>query len=206
MSFKSLIDLYIHGKDPNNDIRKIMDELPSNEEITKEILEKLNNKTTKLKCEEEIKGSYYVFLNDTIYLSNNRASKDYARLTLIAHECIHSIQSKLGQVVNFLLSNLEMILFIIVAILKILKKTIPFLENLYWVIVTASILIRMALELHASIRSISLTKECMSKKMKEEDMLFAMRIIRFQVMALLPFMLLSLFFWKMIRVIVINIL
>lgn len=206
MSFKSLIDLYIHGKDPNNDIRKIMDELPSNEEITKEILEKLNNKTTKLKCEEEIKGSYYVFLNDTIYLSNNRASKDYARLTLIAHECIHSIQSKLGQVVNFLLSNLEMILFIIVAILKILKKTIPFLENLYWVIVTASILIRMALELHASIRSISLTKEYMSKKMKEGDMLFAMRIIRFQVMALLPFMLLSLFFWKMIRVIVINIL
>lgn len=206
MSFKSLIDLYIHGKDPNNDIRKIMDELPSNEEITKEILEKLNNKTTKLKCEEEIKGSYYVFLNDTIYLSNNRASKDYARLTLIAHECIHSIQSKLGQVVNFLLSNLEMILFIIVAILKILKKTIPFLENLYWVIVTASILIRMALEMHASIRSISLTKEYMSKKIKQEDTLFAMKIIRFQVMALLPFMLLSLFFWKMIRVIVINIL
>jgi hypothetical protein len=206
MNLKKKIELYINGRTENNDIRDIINKLPRNEQIAKDILEILNNKTTELKCDDDIKGSYYVFLNDTIYLSNNKASKEYSRLTLIAHECVHSIQSKVLQIINFLLSNLEIIFFVIIILLKILNVCGNKLDFTYLIIVISSIIVRVILELDASVKSISLSKDYVNVNLNEEYSKIVTKIIRFQVMALFPFMLISLFFWKIIRLIIINIL
>lgn len=204
MSVKDKFDMYVKGNNKNNSMEEIIAKLPDNETITKETLEKLNNKKTKMVLDDDIKGNYYIFLNDTIYLSNKGADK-YKRLTVICHECVHSIQNKAMQLINFVLSNLEVIIFVIFAILKFLNVFGNILTYVYIASVVISVIPRFILEIHASIKSIGLTREYILDKIGEKESEFANKIVSFQVIALLPIMLLSLCLWKVIRVIIVAI-
>lgn len=204
MKIKDNIKLYIKGKDDNYDIEKIVSKLPDNKIITKETLEKLNNKTTKIVFDNDIQGNYYVFLNDTIYLSNKDADK-YKRLTVICHECIHSMQNKSLQLINFLFSNLEVIIFIIFSALKFFNLFGNILTYLYIAIIVISLIPRFILEIDASLKSIKLTKEYVSKKIGNIEAEFVDKIVKFQVISLLPIMLILLIFWKIVRIVILTI-
>lgn len=208
MRIKKICEYYIKGKNEKYDIRDIDKSLPQNDTIVGQVLKKLNNTTTKVKKDDDIKGNYYVFLNDTIYLSNkNKNGKEYSRLTLICHECIHSIQSKILQMINFIFSNLEIIIFTICLFLKIILKKENYIDEIYIISAIVSIIPRFILEIHASLSSISLTKEYLLDNNKTEDETnFVYNIVKFQVIALLPFMLINLCLWKIVRTAVVLIL
>jgi len=204
MNIKEKYEMYVKGKNKEYNIEEIISKLPDNNTIAKETLEKLNNNTTKIVSDDDIKGNYYVFLNDTIYLSSKDADK-YKRLTVICHECIHSMQNKIMQLINFVFSNLEVIIFVIFAILKFLNIFGNILTYAYIAIVIISLIPRFLLEIHASLKSIKLSKEYVNEKIGNKEAKFVEKVVRFQVVSLLPVMLFSLTIWKIIRTLIISI-
>lgn len=181
-------------------INEITKDFPNDEMIAKEILCDLNNSTTQIEIKQDIKSSYYVFLNDKIYLSNKQGAKDnVSRVILIAHESVHSVQSKLLQKINFALANLELILFLILLIFEIFNK-IPIICAIgYFISIFSSILIRWILEYDAVKRSIILAEEYMNKRLDRDVTKKVVKYYKKQITILLPFFFLNLLFWKIIR-------
>ena len=99
---------------------KLIDGYPSNIEICKYILNKLNNSTVKIEEDKEAKTSMYIALSDKIIIADVKNS--YTRIQTIAHECLHSVQKRKMQVFNFIYSNIYLLYFVIVTILAILNK------------------------------------------------------------------------------------
>ena len=99
---------------------KIVDSYPSNIEICKTILKKLNNNKVKIEENKEAKTSMYIAVSDKITIADVKNS--YTRVQTIAHECLHSIQSRKIQLFNFVYSNIYLLYFIIVTILALLNK------------------------------------------------------------------------------------
>ena len=103
---------------------KKLDELtykfPENKEICKTILEKLNNTkvTIKENDDKDVKSSLYIAISDTIFIANIKDT--YTRIQTIAHECLHSVQSKKLLIFNFIYSNIYLLYFALSIILTIL--------------------------------------------------------------------------------------
>lgn len=191
---------YFWDTSKKEELQKIVDKLPSNEEICKEILEDMGNNHTKLKLDDEIKNSYYVYLNDTIYLCNKEKARTlYTRVVLISHECRHTLQSKVLQRLNFVFSNIELVLFVIALVLNFFKIfNIPMLIA-YLAFVILSVIPRFILEFDAVKSSVKIAKKYMEKKLKKEDVEFAYNIFFFQINLLFPISIISLFFGKLFR-------
>ena len=103
---------------------KLIEGYPSNIEICKYILNKLNNSTVKIVEDKEAKTSMYIALSDKIIIADVKRS--YTRIQTIAHECLHSVQKRKMQVFNFIYSNIYLLYFIIVTILAIFSNIIFF--------------------------------------------------------------------------------
>lgn len=103
----------------NERLDELTKKFPENIEICKSILKKLNNEKVKIKEEKETKTSLYVVVNNTITIANIKES--FTRIQTIAHECIHSIQSKKMLWFNFVFTNIYGLYFIIVMILTLLN-------------------------------------------------------------------------------------
>ena len=88
----------------NEELNKIAKKYPSNTEICKEILKKLNN--TKVKIEENTnsESTLYIAITDKISIGNTHES--YTRIQTMAHECLHSVQDRKLLIFNFIYSNL----------------------------------------------------------------------------------------------------
>ena len=171
MNLKEKFSIFIERSDISRDLKDEISKLPANEELTKEILYMLNNKHTKVVLDEDIKNSYYVYLNDTIYLSNReKAKNNSSRVVLTAHEVRHSIQSKYLQIINFVLSNVELIAFVINIILFIFKKFSMTNILVYLGIVVISIIPRMILEFDAVINSIKITRKYLKDKINDKKL------------------------------------
>ena len=192
-----------HSEESKN-AKKITDTLPLNDVIAKEILKDLGNNTTKVVLDEDIKNSYYVYLQDTIYISNKENNKGVHRCCLVAHECIHSMQSKLIQKINFILSNLELLFFIVALIFAFTTK-LPVIAYVYFAICFISLIPRIYLELNAIFNSVKLSKKYLEKKLESQDCQKIIYIYKSQINLLLPFSFFSLFFGKIIRVLIIVI-
>ena len=202
-----LLDKFRYFKNNTKERKKIqdiIDKLPDNEIIAKEILAENNNTKTKIVLDGDIKNSYYIFLNDTIYLSNkNKASTRYSRLCLIAHECKHSLQSKVLQVINFLISNIELIFFVLFAILGLLNFKNSFIPNIYYITVILSIIPRLILEFDAVYSSVRISEKYVEQKLSKNEADMVHLVYSFQVKVLVPMLIFSLVIWKVIRSIII---
>ena len=86
-------------------------------------------------------------------------------MCVIAHECIHSIQPKILQNLNFILSNLEVVIFVVYLLLFFLKVNIQKIYLVYLIIAIFSLVIRTILELWAISRAPKLSKEYLEEKM-----------------------------------------
>lgn len=133
----------------------------------KNILKHIKNSTTKIIEKEEFKGCYYSYINDTIYLAkeSSKTKSKEEKFVVLCHECIHSIQNKFMQALNFYSSNIEILLSIIVIILLFLKVSyICYITIPYFIIVLINIMVRFVLERNAVKESFMLARRIINNK------------------------------------------
>ena len=112
ISIKKLKDA---GKNAKCD--EIISKFPNNKKVCEEILKRLDNKTVKIKENNDKTASLYIAITNTIFIAN--ISKTYTRIQTIAHECLHSIQSRKLLIFNFIFSNIYILYFIFSILLTI---------------------------------------------------------------------------------------
>lgn len=103
----------------NKELDELTNSFPENIDVCKSILKMLGNEEVKVTEEKESKTSLYVVVNNSITIANIRNS--YTRIQTIAHECVHSIQSKKMLWFNFIYTNIYMLYFLIVSLLTVFK-------------------------------------------------------------------------------------
>ena len=147
---------------------KELDELakayPSNIEMCKEYLKKLGNEKVKIEENEEAEASLYIAITNKILIAN--IQKSYTRIQTIAHECLHSIQSKKMLLFNFIFSNIYFVYFIAICALMIFK-VLPYKMMFLAIFLILSMIyytIRVFLENDAMIKARYLAKEYMEEK------------------------------------------
>ena len=99
---------------------KIADKYPSNIEICEIMLKKLKNDKVKVEEDKNAKTSLYIAITDKILIADVKNS--YTRIQTIAHECLHSVQSRKILLFNFIYSNIYLLYFFIVTILALFNK------------------------------------------------------------------------------------
>ena len=103
----------------DEELNKISEKYPKNINICKNILKKLKNNRVKLEEKEDSDLTMYMAINNKILIGNTHNS--FTRIQTMAHECLHSIQDKKLLIFNFIYSNIYLMYFFIIVILKILK-------------------------------------------------------------------------------------
>lgn len=147
---------------------KGLDELtqkyPENIEICKYYLKKLNNENVKIEEDKNSNATLYLVMSNKIFIANLKNS--YTRIQTIAHECLHSIQSKKMLWFNFIFSNIYLVYFFIICVLAIFK-ILPY-KSMFLVIFLlfgfAFYVVRAYLENDAMIKARFLAKEYMQEK------------------------------------------
>lgn len=179
-------------------------------EICKDILKIIDNERVNVEIDENCKNSLYVFLNNTIYISNKTNNKknvdeqNKSKVLVIAHECAHSIQSKLLQIVNFILANLEMILFAAVIIARVFFFKYNVLLNTYLVVSLLSITVRWYLEMNATINSVKIASSYMLQNgVAKEQIKELIKYYKKELLKTLPIFLIWLFIFRIIRLILV---
>lgn len=150
-------------KKENKELEEITDKFPQNVEVAKTMLEMLDNNSVKIEEAKDTETSLYIAVTNKISIADMK--KNYARIQTIAHECIHSCQDRRLLLFNFIFSNINIIYFIIISILTILKVISN--QNLQIEILMLFTLIefsvRSFLEIDAMTKAKYLAKEYMEK-------------------------------------------
>ena len=151
------------GED-NKELDEMVKKYPSNVEICKTILKKLNNETVKIEENKEAESSLYIAVTNKIIIANTRES--FTRIQTIAHECLHSVQDKAMLLFNFIYSNFYIIYFYIIGILGVFKL-LPYKHlflSLYIIFSFIYYFVRSYLENDAMIKARFLAKEYMEEQ------------------------------------------
>lgn len=148
----------------NKELDNLTKAFPDNIEICNKILDKLGNKNVKVKEDKESKTSLYVVINNTITIANIKDS--FTRIQTIAHECIHSTQSKKMLWFNFIFTNIYLLYFLIIVILALLKVNVDETLLLAILILMGSVqyCIRSMLETDAMIKARFVAKEYLEEE------------------------------------------
>lgn len=181
----------------------------------KEILKFLENNKTKVVESKDLRANYYLFVNDTIYLSGNKKScaktnkrqhEEVSSYIVMCHECIHAIQSKKLHLMNVTFSNAELLLFFSLLIMRLMKNNINILYSIYFFVLLFSIILRLFLELNAIKRSVVLAKELVHKKIEEDVKEEEVNNIIIKMKKLLPVEIIRIIFPKLARSLIILLL
>ena len=147
----------------NKELDEIAQRYPENIEICKYYLKKLNNESVKIEEDKESNSTLYLVMSNKIFIANLKES--YTRIQTIAHECLHSIQSKKLLWFNFIFSNIYLIYFFLITILTIFK-VLPYKMLFLSVFIVFSLIyyaVRTYLEMDAMIKARFLAKEYMEE-------------------------------------------
>lgn len=161
VNFKNIKEFEIRSSE---ELEKVSNKYPNDEQICKDILDKLNNKDVNIKVEPEYNSCLYIVFNNTITIG--KFKQNYMKLQTIAHECIHSCQNKITLWANFIFTNIYLIYFVIISILTLFNK-IDY-TNIYIVILIffsiIQYIIRFTLENEAMIKARFVAKEYIEEK------------------------------------------
>lgn len=99
---------------------ELVKRLPDSIQMGKEMLAMLKNDSVKIEksTDEKTGTSLYLVMEDKIIIANGNGS--YAGVQTMAHECLHSVQSKKMLWFNFIYSNCYIIYTLVVVILTVL--------------------------------------------------------------------------------------
>ena len=162
-NFKSIKQIKEIGE--SKELNSITNVLPENEQICKEILAMIKNEDVAIKSgDENSQTSLYIVATNSIIIANIKNT--CARVQTIAHECIHSIQSKRLLWFNFIFSNIYLMYFAVITILALFNK-LPNVNIYAIVLVMMSILlffVRSYIETDAMIRARFLAEDYMKSK------------------------------------------
>ncbi len=148
----------------NEELDELAKAYPSNIEMCQEYLKKIKNKKVKIEENEGAEASLYIAVTDKILIAN--IQKSFTRIQTIAHECLHSIQSRKLLLFNFIFSNIYLICFITICalmIFKVLPYKLMFLA-VFLILSMIYYMVRVFLENDAMIKARFLAKEYMEEK------------------------------------------
>ena len=165
LNFKTLKEIKDIGE--SKELNEIINKLPENEQVCKEILLMLGNNNVNIKQgTNDSKTSLYIVATNSILIANIKST--FTRIQTIAHECIHSIQDKRLLWFNFIFSNLYLLYFTIITILTIFNKIAY--SGVCAVILCAMsavlYVVRSYIETDAMIRARYVTKEYLEMKLE----------------------------------------
>ncbi len=103
----------------NEKLDELTKKYPENKEICKWYLRKLNNENVKIEEDTNSNSTLYLVISNKIFIANLNDS--FTRIQTIAHECLHSIQSKKMLWFNFIFSNIYLIFFFTICVLAVFK-------------------------------------------------------------------------------------
>ena len=148
----------------DKELDKLTQKYPENVEICKWYLKKLKNENVKIEEDKNSNATLYLVMSNKIFIANLKES--YTRIQTIAHECLHSIQSKKLLWFNFIFSNIYLVYFgviCILALLKVLPMKMTFL-SIFIVFSLVYYAVRTYLENDAMIKARFLAKEYMQEE------------------------------------------
>ena len=148
----------------DKELDKLTQKYPENIEICKTYLKKLNNENVKIEEDKNSNATLYLVMSNKIFIANLKES--YTRIQTIAHECLHSIQSKKLLWFNFIFSNIYLVYFFIICILAIFK-ILPYKMLFLSILILFGFVfyaVRTYLENDAMIKARFLAKEYMQEK------------------------------------------
>lgn len=154
--------LKLIGED--SELDKLTQKYPENIDICKYYLKKLNNEKVNIEEDKNSNATLYLVMSNKIFIANLKES--YTRIQTIAHECLHSIQSKKMLWFNFIFSNIYILYFLVICILGIFKL-LPFKMIFFTLLVILGFIfytVRTYLENDAMIKARFLAKEYMEEK------------------------------------------
>ena len=148
----------------DKELDKLTQKYPENIEICKAYLKKLNNENVKIEEDKNSDATLYLVMSNKIFIANLKDS--YTRIQTIAHECLHSIQSKKLLWFNFIFSNIYLVYFFIICVLAIFKILPYKMLSLSILIIFGFVFyaVRTYLENDAMIKARFLAKEYMQEK------------------------------------------
>lgn len=156
INFKKIKNLEIRSSE---ELESLSNKYPNDEQICKDILEKLDNKDVKIKIEPEYTSCLYTIFNNTITIG--KFQQNYMKIQTIAHECIHSCQNKKTLWSNFIFTNIYLIYFAIILILEFLNH-LPYADIHIMILIFLSFIqyiIRNSLEIEAMTKAKYIAKE-----------------------------------------------
>lgn len=166
VSIKNIKKLKQIGYDKN--LNNIAEKFPSNKEICKEILNKLNNNNVKIEENNDSKASLYIAITNKIIIANIQDT--FTRIQTIAHECLHSVQNRKTLIFNFIYSNI-FILYFLVALFLILfdiGKSSIYVQIFIFMSVIYSV-VRCYLENEAMSRALYVAKDYMNQQAEKNE-------------------------------------
>jgi len=204
INFNKIKDLNIRTSE---NLEELSNKFPSDEIICKDILKQINNDNIKIRIEPEYSSCLYTIFNNTITLG--KFKQNYMKLQTIAHECIHSCQSKRTLWANFILSNIYLIYFFIICILEV-TNNLSYLNIHIIILIFLSVIkyiIRYSLESDAMLKAKFVAKEYIEEykildKDEEEKLLKEYEEIN---NIGIPFMNFNLIFNNIIKIIIFSV-
>lgn len=151
------------GETEESKFNEITNKYPPNVEIAKYMLHKLKNETVTIEEDKNSKTSLYIAITNKIIIADVKNS--YTRIQTIAHECLHSIQSRKILLFNFIFSNIYILYFFITTLLSlfnILPNKMLFLAIML-ILSYVYYFVRSYLENDAMIKAKFLAKEYMEE-------------------------------------------
>lgn len=148
----------------NDELDELAKAYPSNIEMCREYLKKVRNEKVQIEENDGAEASLYIAITDKISIGD--IQKSYTRIQTIAHECLHSIQSRKLLLFNFAFSNIYLIYFITICafmIFKLLPYKMMFLA-IFLILSMIYYMVRIFLENDAMIKARYLAKEYMEEK------------------------------------------
>ena len=148
----------------NEELNNISKKYPSNVDMCKRYLEKLNNKNVKIEEDNNKETSLYIAITNKIVIAN--INNSFTRIQTIAHECLHSIQDRKILIFNFIFSNIYLLYYLIICILalfNILPYKTMFLI-IYLIMGLTKYIVRTYLENDAMIKAKFLAKDYLEEE------------------------------------------
>ena len=147
----------------DKELDELVGKYPENIDICREYLKMLDNTDVNIEEDKNANTTLYLVMSNKIFIANLKNS--YTRIQTIAHECLHSIQSKKLLWFNFIFSNIYMIYFFLICILGVFK-VLPFkcmFLSLLIIFGLVFFVVRSYLENDAMIKARFLAKEYMQE-------------------------------------------
>ncbi len=103
----------------DEELAKSVKKFPSNTEICKQALDKLNKENVKVEEDDSSKTSVYMVFKNKIVIGKANV---ITRIQTVIHECIHSTQDKRLLKFNVIFANINNLYFLIISVLSLFNR------------------------------------------------------------------------------------